>query len=120
MIMPILGGMTTPKVHPAATTATANGLGYPTSAIAGIRKLSAATVAILEPDIELMTAPVTETEVVLGKFLAAFTVLLVMVLLSVGTPALFIAYTGASWLPAGPDSAWWDAVPSPWPVLPRN
>jgi ABC-2 type transport system permease protein len=49
----------------------------------------------------LLTAPIGTAQVVLGKFLAAFTVLLVMVLLSVGTPALFIAYTGASWLPVG-------------------
>ena len=60
MIIPMLGGMTTPKVHPAATTATANGFGYPTSAMAGMRKLKAATVAMFDPDIELMIAPVSK------------------------------------------------------------
>lgn len=47
----------------------------------------------------LLTAPISTIQVVLGKFLAALTVLAVMVLLALGMPALFIAYTGASWLP---------------------
>jgi ABC-2 type transport system permease protein len=47
----------------------------------------------------LLTAPISTSQIVVGKFLAALVVLLVMVLLSLGMPAIFIAYTGASWLP---------------------
>jgi ABC-2 type transport system permease protein len=49
----------------------------------------------------LLTAPIGTMQIVLGKFFASLTVLLVMVLLSLGLPATFIAFTGASWLPVG-------------------
>jgi ABC-2 type transport system permease protein len=47
----------------------------------------------------LLTAPISTTQIVLGKFLAALIVVAVMVLFGLGIPVLFIAYTGASWLP---------------------